>query len=355
MYLLGSLLLVAACGRLGFDSGVEEVGDPEVDAATSVDDAATGPPTWEPVEIPDGYRVTDIGGWGTDGLAISVVASDESFRWLHSQVLLREGDGWSVLWESMVDTPNAGPFWSLHAAGPGNIWVAGAKRAADGMTHESSFIGHYDGGAWTIEYSSVDDSVTSIRGLDSGGAVAVGCAVVGGACRNGIVLVEQASQWSSSVVNAANDLAGVWGSSPSDIYVAGWPGLIAHSNAGNWDTLLTSSGRFFAVWDSDAGVMVGGSPGVYVYNGAETPSEISLAAPAAFYDSWTASPSLSYVAGCRTLDGSCDSAIVLRFQGTSSEELLDPPGTGAGDIWASSSGDLWIGSAGGLYRMSLGQ
>jgi hypothetical protein len=131
--------------------------------------------------------------------------------------------------------------------------------------------------------------------------------------------------------------------------------LIARSNGGGWDTLLTSSGRFFAVWSSDAGILIAGSPGLYVYDGLGTPSEISLETTMAFYDSWTGSPTLSYVAGCRTIGGTCDSAVIFRFQGTSFEELLIPPGTGAGQIWANESGDLWITANGGLHRMYVGR
>jgi hypothetical protein len=103
----------------------------------------------------------------------------------------------------------------MHVAGPNSIWVAGSKRAADGMTHESAFVGYYDGNGWSIQRSEVGEAVAEIRGLDNGGAVAVGCAVVAGRCQNGLVLVEQGGLWSSSVVNAATYLAGVWGQSPS--------------------------------------------------------------------------------------------------------------------------------------------
>ena len=56
--------------------------------------------------------------------------------------------------------------------------------------------------------------------------------------------------WTSAASPATDQLHGLWGSGPSDIWAVGWSGTILHWNGTAWTSVSSPPAAFSSVWGS---------------------------------------------------------------------------------------------------------
>jgi hypothetical protein len=142
-------------------------------------------------------------------------------------------------------------------------------------------------GEWIPEATGVSAHLRALwvdeRGADAGGSDARGeCVAVG--ARGTILRREAGGKWRRDRSGFGDDLHGVWGSGPTDVFAVGRRGTIAHFDGSRW-TRRAVGGRahLFDVWGTgpDHVVVVGGHGLVLRYDGRRwaaepTPSRATL-------------------------------------------------------------------------------
>jgi hypothetical protein len=143
------------------------------------------------------------------------------------------------------------------------------------------------------------------------------------------------SSLSVTPVPTTQTLWGIWGSSASDVWVAGVGGVILHYDGTKWTTptALAGSTNVNAVWGSGANdVWFGGNGGLLIHWNGSTFSMSSMVGAPNVYDLWGTSSSDIWAAatnGAYHYDGSSWS---LKASSTASMNAA----------WGSSSSDVWL-------------
>jgi hypothetical protein len=159
------------------------------------------------------------------------------------------------------------------------------------------------------------------------------------------------SSWQLDTLATNSRLSGVWGSSASDVYVAGERGLIAHYDGTRWTTSTIDSMLYIAkAWRVGSGplrVLMG--PGrIYEFNGALAPlgPEVDLRV----LDLWPQGPH-AFVAAGYLGDGS--SGVAYRFDGSAWSEIARTPND-LRSAWSSATGDVYVAGK-GVWRHQDGE
>lgn len=123
-------------------------------------------------------------------------------------VALRRGAaGWDTL-----ETGTSAPLWGIWGASPADLWAVGGDPFGQSPT-----LLHFDGAQWQAaplpELDRPSAALFKIWGTGSDNVIAVGDA--------GIILHFDGSRWRQESSGTGADLISLWGSSASDIVVAG--------------------------------------------------------------------------------------------------------------------------------------
>jgi hypothetical protein len=127
-------------------------------------------------------------------------------------------------------------------------------------------------------------------------------------------------------------LRAVWGSSASDVYAAGYDGVLMHFDGSAWSNieLGTMTEMRFAWGESSSNVLVGGQ-GVYQFDGKSWGRMDTLGK-----NVWRASG----LSSCEVYAGTGGKG-VLGFDGARWHDLQPPPPKAVGTVWASCSRDVY--------------
>jgi hypothetical protein len=206
---------------------------------------------------------------------------------------------------------------------------------------------HYDGSSWTSMTSPAAVGTCGISGVWGTSPTNV-FATVGGYSGCSSVLHYDGYLWSVVLTlpepgdNEFPALNDVWGSGPSDVYAAGYDGLLAHFNGSTWSTtyLLDEGGSIhplYAIWGS-AGTDVfiaGGYETIQHYDGsAWTPKTIAGAKD--FTGVWGSSGSDVFVVGW--------DPVILHYGGSAWSAMSGVPENTIGtlrDVWGSDETDVF--------------
>lgn len=165
-------------------------------------------------------------------------------------------------WTEAFDTSSAGALSGVWGTSPEDVWIVGG-------TDAGGEIYHYDGSAWSP--SPVPDGVGLLvwaYGFAPDDVYAVGVA--------GSVVHWDGSAWSKVEAGTTRDLWGVWGSSPSDLWIVGgevsgsWP-ITLHFDGTNFTEVELASDQnlhggvaLFKVWGIGGRVWSVGDLGLIV-------------------------------------------------------------------------------------------
>jgi hypothetical protein len=263
------------------------------------------------------------------------------------------------------------------------------ENAPDGMGDSS--ILHYNGSAWSVEYSLSPDflfsAFSSVWG-NSGSNVFVGTVYgyywtllrydgiswsfdskgCGGKCYtaiNGIwgssgsdvFAIGQISVQLTHVITgpfinhydgtswtemmgfppdgSSADLYGVWGSSGSDVFAVGSGGTILHYNGGTWSSMTSGTTNYiYGIWGSSGSdVFAAGSGGTILHYNGSTWSSMASGTTNNIYGIWGSSGSDVFAVG--------SGGTILHYNGSAWSAMTSGTTNLLRDIWGSSGSDVF--------------
>lgn len=207
--------------------------------------------TWnsQTSNVPSGFFVYSI--WGTDTNNVWAVANDGT----NSKLMKWNGSTWSV--QATVDNIALRGLWGTSTT---NIWAVGAATTA-------ARIYHFDGSTWSSATIPTGGSLFSAWGTDANNIWAVGTATSSGT--QATIMKWDGTSWSNFSVSglsaklATGSLRSIWGTSTSNIYVAGdSSGFVSRWDGTTWTTETTgTTNSFNGLWVSSDGTRLVGSSG----------------------------------------------------------------------------------------------
>ncbi len=259
-----------------------------------------------------------------------------------AEILHFDGSAWSV--SQKIPTSELYAVWGSAA---NDVWAVGVK----GLT------AHFDGKTWTTIPSSTQNDLNGVWVAPDHSAWAVGTSAPFGT--SSTIIRWTGTSWVTmpSPDNQRGEFAHVWGTSASDVWLAGQaqldttaPGLdpsgyLVHWNGSSWDAPFvdkTFSTPLRAVFGSSASqvVAVGSANAALAWNGLTwTASNL----PGDFESTWGSAPNDIWAVG---LGG-----VIAHFDGAWTELSPPPPARGvytAAAIWSNGPNDAWIAGNGAV-------
>jgi len=184
----------------------------------------------------------------------------------HAVIMRRDGETWAP-----VDTGLDLPLMN---------WVFGFSADDVFLVGNRGTIVHWDGGAWTIQETPTDDQLWGVWGAAPDDVYAVG-----GSGRRGseaVLLHYDGVSWSDvdfgELDRETRALFKVWGSGPDDVVVVGQRGVVIRWDGSEWTQhLVGTTEDLISVWGTGpdrVGIVGGRSNGVLVtWDGSEWHNE----------------------------------------------------------------------------------
>jgi len=149
--------------------------------------------------------------------------------------------------------------------------------------------------------------------------------------------------WKSMTSGTVNYLEDVWGTSASDVYVAGWHGTILHYNGTSWSSMTSGTTKgLYGLWGSSGSDIfaVGENGTIIHYNGTNW-SAMTSGTTDSLYAVWGSSATDVFAVGW--------GGKTIHYNGTSWSSMTSGM-TSPNCIWGSSSTDVFAVSAFGIYH-----
>ena len=271
-------------------------------------------PRDEPIDFLTGLSNEDLFGWNDVDTIVSVLGSSPGTtpaRAINNMwsapwdvvygvgngglIVQTSGMGWSVLRQPRA----AYSLQTIFGSSSSNIFALGSKGV------------HFDGNSWT--------DVTLPAGANpiDGTTISDSLAVVVG--YGGSIDMWNGQQWTAPDSHTSDAIYGVYAASNTDIFAAGFRGLILHYDGSNWSTMLPSAPvSSFTAIDGSGGddVFASGYVGkIYHYDGTSW-NEMETPTSNALYDLQVLSSTEAYAVG--------EAGTFLHYDG-SKWTLLDGP------------------------------
>ncbi len=250
-------------------------------------------------------------------------------------------------WSQAFDAKPVG--WLLSTWGPSD-----ADLYAVGGEPDRGLIMHFDGSTWSqVSLGLTVPLLNWVFGFGPNDITAVG--------RSGTIVHWDGSAWSTQTTPTAEDLWGVWGASPDNLWAVGGRGredgqaTLLHFDGTDWgaETIpqLQRAGvnALFKVWGSSASdvYVVGQRGGVLHYDG-NTWTEQLVGASEDLISVWGTGPDLVVAVGGR------GSGIVSLFDGTSWKTESLAPFPGLNGVWLNNRNQAHVvGTVGSLGILDL--
>jgi hypothetical protein len=157
------------------------------------------------------------------------------------------------------------------------------------------------------------------------------------------------SAWSAMSSGTSNQLHGVWGSSPSDVFAVGSGGTILHYNGSGWSTMIgANSNLLWDIWGSSSSdVFAVGNYGTILHYNGSTWSAMVGADSNNLWDIWGSSPSDVFAVGSYGVIGG-----ILHYNGSAWSTMRSGFESLAG-VWGSSSSNIFVVGNNGGYGIIL--
>jgi hypothetical protein len=215
---------------------------------------------------------------------------------------------------------------------------------------------HFDGTRWSRQISGTARTLSALWGDSPSNVIAVG--------RSGTILRYDGRSWRAERSDSRQDLLAVWGSSASDVYAGGTRGTLLHFDGRSWSRVEVNSTKYGQF--SQFNALGGTSPADVYAAGWEGPVDVDVdrtgvllhydgrtweAVPGAETEIvsslWAVSPTDVVVTG-RNLNGLND---VRRYDGERLSTVSSDARFGLRKIWAARSGEVFaVGDSGTLLR-----
>lgn len=201
-------------------------------------------------------------------------------------------------WGPAFDAATVG--WLLSVWGP-----SGDDLYAVGGTPDAAAVMHYDGTSWTAKDLGLQAPLLNwVYGFSATDITAVGA--------QGTILHYDGTQWSTQTTTATEDLWGVWGAAPDDLWAVGGRGreagqqTILHYDGQAWTKIKTPElsrpnvFAFFKVWGSAANdVYVVGQRGAVLHYDGQAWTELLVGTSEDLISVWGTSKDNVVIVGGR--------------------------------------------------------
>lgn len=249
-------------------------------------------------------------------------------------------------WEQAFDASEAGWLLSVAGSASDDVWTVGG-------TPDDGAIWHFDGAEWSEQ--AVPDGVPLLNWVhvfDDGTPIIVG--------NDGVVLRRESDGWAVEQTPTEQDLWGVWGAGPDELWAVGGDGrsedaaTVLRYRDGTWNMMqLPDMERpnvraFYKVWGTGADnvYIVGQRGAVLRWDGSQL-KELLVGTSQDLISLWGTGPDDIVAVGGRA------NGVVARFDGAewTSESLAPLPGLNG--IWMDEQGAWVAGNAGTLGRLDV--
>lgn len=269
------------------------------------------------------------------------------------------------LLEASLSTQNSvGKKWNVTQILPAGtslhgIWGSSAKDLY--VVGDAGTILHNDGTAWTAMTSGSSQTLYSVWGSSESDVYAVG--------DSGLVLHYNGTNWTSvatatvevlpDVTGTATDvlainatgtvisdsfvnytatgvaLRSIWGSSGSDIFVAGAAGSVLHYDGSTWTPMASVTGQVLnSIWGSSgSNVFAVGENGTIIHYNGSTWNTMTSGTVETLQSVWGSSSSDVFAVGT--------SGLVLHYNGTSWTPVTSGQTVTLNDVWVSSKSEMF--------------
>jgi hypothetical protein len=252
-----------------------------------------------------------------------------------------DGQSWAVSFE-LAPSPTSGVVLKgIGASGPGDVWAGGTRFD---VTNERGYLAHFDGTGWTVAPEAPEpfQRVAFVPGF---GDLAVG--------QNGAFVQLNSMPtlgFTDERGGPSENLTGVWGSSPSDMWAVARAGTVLHFD-GTAVTALPSgvSVDLVDVWGTGPNdVWIVGDAGTALHFDGTALTKVATGTAANLLAVFTAAHNDVWMGGqASTLlhfDGTTVAPVSLGQSSGSALAVLDLHGLSSSDIWLSGGGDSGNGS-----------
>ena len=180
-------------------------------------------------------------------------------------------------WTSMLSGTNQN-LKCIWGSGPKSIYAAGAF-----------VVLHSDGTSWSVVKVPQATRFWEIWGTSASNIYMAG--------ESGVLLHYDGFSWSSINTGTTSTLGGVWGTAPDNIYVVGDSGTVLHYNGLSWTKINTGYNAYYAgVWGSGPNdVFLLGSDAIVHWNGAMW--QVQATFPKYMVDIWGNGPNDVFAVG----------------------------------------------------------
>ncbi len=225
--------------------------------------------------------------WGSS-LSNILAGGEEMNGTLGGVILHYDGVKWSEMTHPSFSANAVEDIWGTSSS---DVYAVGLGR-----------ILHYDGTNWTTSYQSKDPFFlfTSVWG-DSPSSVFAGGFYSEGTDENYVILHYDGSGWTEMARGTGGRLINLWGSSGSDVFAVGYPGIL-HYDGTAWTKMNGSSNApqeyVYAIWGtSSSNVFAGGMNGaIHRYDGSSW-TDMQSGNTQALWNIWGLSANDVYAAG----------------------------------------------------------
>jgi len=272
---------------------------------------------------------------------------------------------WNGMAWSVVPTPTTLELFSVWGTSATNAWAVGSNAYGTAAESATSVILHWDGTSWSTAQTLAATELWSVWGSGANDVWAVGASDPGA----GLFVHWNGTTWTSTASSAASVLYGVWGSNATDVWAVGnldvRPDGSSAENDGTFvPEILRWNGLGWSIAYNNGGGAVMSSAQASVWG--TSPSDVWVAtgaAPLHWNGAGWAAVAWSQATGPTAFGGTA-TGDVWGTVGTQMEHWNDSawmPSTVAGiaspgttpvtleSVWASSSSDVWaVGEGGAL-------
>lgn len=237
--------------------------------------------------------------------------------------------------------------WGLHVIGrdASDIWVAGG-------TPDRGTLLHYDGSDWTPESLPADTPLLNWVMPFPDGQVAV-------AGNGGTVLwrAAGATDWTVQQTPTTEDLWGIWGSAPDDVWAVGGRGraegqaTVLRFDGTSWTAATLPElerpgvNAWFKVWGTGADnvYIVGQRGGCLRWDGT-TLTEFGVGTSEDLISLWGTGPDDILLVGGR------GNGVLAHWNGESWHSESISPAPGVNGVWMPAPGEFWLAGVRGMLR-----
>lgn len=234
-----------------------------------------------------GSGMTDYASvWGSSASDVFAIERGNNSPMLHSTFIYHfDGATWNLQYSHSCTPPTCDPnLNAVWGSSPSNVIAVG----------DSGLIVHYDGATWTPQTSGTTQHLNAVWGTGSGTS-----AVIFALGNSGTILSFDGSSWHAQTSGTTQPLYGVWGSSPGDVFAVGGGGTILHYDGTAWRAQSSGSTQALrGVWgNSGSSVYVVGDANTILHYDGMTWTPQTAPASTDLLSIWGSSPTNLFAVG----------------------------------------------------------